>query len=149
MRRWPHHTSSDLWVAAHPTPSEPRGCCLRSHRSWASSKLPPAVRIHRLPPNLLPVHSGEYPDGPAAGEPPGPPGPRALSSRAGPPGRGLQAFSGASEISRASKTSLVQAKGPPQAIRAFRQVLARCWVGFRPSRKFAAVRGQTHPEGLR
>ena len=40
MRRWRHPTSRDLWVSAHPAPSEPRGCCPRSHRSWAFFKTP-------------------------------------------------------------------------------------------------------------
>ena len=40
MRRWCHPISRDLWVAAHPAPSEPRGCCARSHRSWAFFKIP-------------------------------------------------------------------------------------------------------------
>ena len=41
MRRWRHPTSRNLWVAA-----------------GLSSRPPPAVRHHRLPPNLFPVHSG-------------------------------------------------------------------------------------------
>ena len=40
MRRWCHPTSRDLWVAANPAPSEPRGCCPRSHQSWAFTKMP-------------------------------------------------------------------------------------------------------------
>ena len=40
MRRWRHPTSRDLWVAAHPAPSELRGCCPRSHRNWAFFKTP-------------------------------------------------------------------------------------------------------------
>ena len=40
MRRWRHPTSRDLWVAAHPAPNKPRGCCSRSHPIWAFFKSP-------------------------------------------------------------------------------------------------------------
>ena len=55
MHRWRHPTSTNLWVAAHPAPSDPRGCCPEAIETGLSSKSPPAVRHHRLPPKLLPV----------------------------------------------------------------------------------------------
>ena len=38
MRRWRNLTSRDLWVAARPAPSEPRGHRPRVHRNWAFLK---------------------------------------------------------------------------------------------------------------
>ena len=55
MRRWHHPPSRDLWVAAHPAPSKPHGCCppKKPSKSGFSSKSPPTVRHHRLPPKIL------------------------------------------------------------------------------------------------
>ena len=68
MRRWHHPTSRDLWVAAHPVPSELRGCCPRSHRNWAFSKTPTRCETSQAATQITSCS-------PAAGGPPGPPGP--------------------------------------------------------------------------
>ena len=55
MRRCHHPTSRDLWAAARPASSEPRGHRPRMHRIGFSLNSPPAVRHHRLPAKLLPA----------------------------------------------------------------------------------------------
>ena len=51
-----HPTSRDLWVAAHPAPSDPSMMSLKNPSQLGFLLFcPPAVRSHRLPPKLLPV----------------------------------------------------------------------------------------------
>ena len=52
MRRWRHPTSRDLWVAARPAPTNFIDVAQQPIETGLSLTLPPAVRHHRLPPEL-------------------------------------------------------------------------------------------------
>ena len=164
MRRWRHPTSRGLWVAAHPAPSELRGCYPRSHRSWAflqtptrcetSQKLLPvrvsgyALNSHVQKIVFLILISCKHHGGPAAGQ--GPPG--LLHT---PPGlHAPRSFQALTTSQHCSKPMGLQASKGLQSFRCHQtckgQTQDLCGLVWRPpasrplTREFVAARDQNH-----